>query len=213
MARKSAPAQIAAIAFSGQALYFIRPMGEEGVRLPMLFHSGLGQKRALVRYMRKEFGVEAFIVRKLPQIVVSGQPSSLVDPYLVELQLPEGENELPFVALEEGDPGLEGTDPVSAGVAKRAFIFMPFYTQWMRTVPLLEADQEKVYWELECLKHFQGRKVPRAEVHEFEGLIQSASSLRRINEAFAMICNRYQANPNEYIRYLKYRQKRREDLK
>lgn len=204
---------VAALIYKDEGLYFVREKGNGAFTLPMFPCSGASKKGRLVKGLRNEYGIEGYLIRRLPQIVAYDYKGFLVDSYLVEVDLSHLNPAYEFVAITEDDVRMKDVDPVSAMVAKRGFIFMPFYQQRMRTVPFFEADQEKVYWEIACLRYFKGKKVPHAEVREFEGLVDSASSLRRINEAFAMICNRYGANPNEYIMYLDYREKRREALK
>ena len=214
MAKKRSKKLIAALICKDEALYFVRLKGEQMLSLPLVNATGICLKRALVKGLRNAYGLEAYIIRKLPQIVAyEGKKGTLIDVFLIDADFSNLNGTCEFVPLEEDDIRVKGVDYISAAVAKRGFIFLPFYTQRMRTIPLLEADQEKVFWERECLRYFRGKKVPRAEVAEFEGLIDSASSMRRINEAFAMICNRYGADPNVYLRYLDYREQRREALK
>ena len=213
MAKESARKQIAALLYEGEALYFVRRKGEEGLSLPCLAAPKAFPRHALTQHFRKQYGVECYIKMKLPQIEVTGHSKTYVQAYLIDAKMPKEAGDYEFLALEEGDPLLDQLDPISQGVAKRGYIFLPFYISHIRTVPLFPEDQEKVYWQIQCLRYFVGKKIPRDELYDFEGLVDSAASLTRINAAFALICNRYHADPKEYVRHLEYREKHRKELR
>ena len=74
-------------------------------------------------------------------------------------------------------------------------VYAPLYKEMERTVPLLEPEAKKVKKEQECLTYHR-RLIRRKALKEFFALCDSASSIRRINEAFVAICNTYHVNPN-----------------
>ncbi len=202
------------LVFRDDALLFLRPKANPGasLSLPMTPKKGLGLKRNLNRYFLREFGAKPQYLSTLPEIVVYLETESfLLHPFVVDQGLPSNATYDVFT-VEEDDLASLDIDPSSVAVAKRAFIFAPWYRRQERTIPLLPRDQEKVYWQQQCLEYFK-RKVPSAERAEFDGLVHSAASMRRINEAFAMICNRYGCDPNLFIRYLDYRERKRKAYK
>lgn len=208
--RRKVTRYVVGLIYRDDALLFLRKKGDPNapLTLPGVAKKGVGNKRNLNRYFKQEFAVKPRYLSALPEIVIYLEEESyLLRPFVLDATI-DAHDAYDIVAVEETDlPSLK-LDPSSAAIAKRAFIFAPWYRRQDRTIPLLDRDQEKVYWQQQCLAYFH-RRIPSAEREEFDGLVHSASSVRRINEAFAMICNRYGCDPNLYIRYLKYREEKR----
>lgn len=208
--RRKVTRYVMGLVYRDDALLFLRQKGNPSapLSLPGVIKKGLGNKRCLNRYFLAEFGAKPVYLSSLPEIVVYLEEESfLLSPFVLEAELTVKEN-MEVVPVHEEDLAQLNLDPKCAAIAKRAFIFAPWYRRQERTIPLLDRDQEKVYWQQQCLAYFH-RRIPSAEREEFDGLVHSAASMRRINEAFAMLCNRYGCDPNLYIRYLKYREEKR----
>ena len=203
-----------ALLYRDDSLLFLRKKGsKDPLSLPCCIKKGVGHKRNLKKYFLTEFGAKIAFLRNAPETVVYlEEESRLARPFSIQCDVMEHPDGYEFVFLDEKDLATAEIEPMSQLLAKRAFIYAPWYQNRPRTIPLLERDQEKVYWEIECLKHFH-RRIPSAEIAEFEGLVSSASSLRRINAAFTMLCNHYRCDPNQFIRYLDYREKKRKALR
>ena len=77
----------------------------------------------------------------------------------------------------------------------RCDVYAPMYQKLERTVPLLSPEQKRVDKEIKCLAYHE-RQIGKKTLDEFKALCASASSIRRINEAFVSICNTYRVNPN-----------------
>ncbi len=212
MEKKRIIHQSYALVFKDDALLFVRNEGEDTFHLPFVDAGKTAYRRALKKRLYADYGLEGEIIRRLPEIVdYSGAYGLLQRAYVYQAELPEKVVGYEYLFLNEGDPRLEEIDLGSRRISNRAFLYAPLYQNRPRTVPLLPPEDEKAYWEIRCLKHFRG-KIPSAEIQEFEGLVYSASSMRRINSAFVGLCNVYQVNPKTFLAYLEYREKRRKAL-
>jgi len=213
MAKERNPKLTYALVYRDDALLFVRKAGEEKFRLPRAALSPFFRKKKLKKSLYAAFGLEGKITRKLPELVDYDEQGkgSLLLAYVYEAALPEQIVGYEFAFYGEGDPALKDVDPASYRLAARALLYAPLYKGKPRTVPLLPEDDKKAYWEIRCIKHFH-KKIPSAEIEEFESLVYSASSMRRVNAAFAALCNSYQVNPKAFIAELEYREKRRKVL-
>jgi len=197
--------------FVGDALLFVRNPETGIYSLPIAYGKKASKKvrdrlaadvpglRFIGAFAMRRFRVDGLTYDSYPLVFT-------LDPDKV----PQGEQ---YALLTERDERFAYVDGGSRAMAELAFIYAPLYLLQERATPLLPENRQYIYWQIQVIRHFRGRKIPKAEVAEFEALTRAASSVRRINAAFWTLCHTYNCNPGDYYRHLKFRAARREALK
>lgn len=209
MANKSKFTRLHALIFQEERLLVLRKQDEAFFHLPYVDVTGPFHERKLAKGIAETYKAQGKVVRKLPHLafIHDGEQIS-VEAYVYQTPLFTSLDGYEVALIEENSPIREKLDPESAYLARRYFIYAPAYENRPRTIALLPEDQPRIHHLVGCLRYFQGR-VPSGEREEFEELVNSASSIRRMNEAFSIICNTHRANPRKYVEYLKKEEEER----
>ena len=189
MAKDKRRILLVGLTYSGDALLLLPKPG--GFDLPLIPKKGRAKKCLLLSLMELGFE-EISIVAELDPIDydLEGEPVTLL-PFVFAY----GKMNQPFETFS-----LQGEEETTPEIARlflwRADIYAPLYRQMERTVPFLPAQQKKVQKEIDCLES-NVRVIGKKTLEDFRRLCDSAASMRRINEAFTVICNTYHINPKQ----------------
>ena len=207
MEKKKQTMKYFALSYRGDALLLYKlPGGEYG--LPAA--KSLGELRKLVK---ETLGFKKAKLEKMPPFFIArNRKKSRVNLYLIRAEEWETPADAMLRYAPLGEEEIPALDEVSRLVFLRADSHAPLYLGTSRTVPFLRLEEERVKYEEDCLKFFH-RYIPSSERKQFHWLHDSATSFRRMNLAFASLCNTFRVDPKNYDEYLVYKAKRDEALK
>ena len=188
MSKSKRNTYLVGIAYSGDAIVLLPKPG--GYDLPLFEKKGFLKRRLIKGLEEKGFeGVR--IVKRLDRI--DRKEGDAKVRYIAFVFAYEKMNQA-FECLPL-DSKVESAPELAKNYLWRCDVYAPLYKEMERTVPLLEPEAKKVKKERECLTYHR-RIIGKKTLKEFCALCDSASSIRRINEAFVAICNTYHVNPN-----------------
>ena len=212
MAKKKYVNRVYALCFHEDALCVCKLKGEESFHIPVRLdskptsHEG---KYWANYFLQAVYDLGPFAMRRFE---IDG---TTYDCYIRSVETPafglaqRGE----VLFLEAGDPRLKDLDPVSRLLAEHALVYAPLYKRMQRTVPLLEENRVRFFHLVQVVQYFAMKgDIPKQEAREFERLTACASSVSRIEKAYANLIDLYHLDPQEYVRYLRYRNRRRKEL-
>ena len=188
MAKEKKRILFVGIAYEGETLLLLPKPG--GYDLPLLERKRFAKKKLLIDL--EELGFEEpTLLARLERIDYRlGEEDVILEPVVFGYV----KMKQPYLTYPVHNAKAPAPELVSLFLW-RADVYGPYYRQEKRTVPLLEPERKKVEKELACLEA-HANLLGKGVLGEFRSLCESASSIRRINEAFVRICNTYHINPN-----------------
>ncbi len=191
MAKKKTVTYLVGIAYCGDSIVLLPGPGT--FDLPRFEKKG-SKKKCLLRGLAEAGFEDASIVTALDPIVE--EADGLRKRYLAFVfaygNMAQSFRKLPL------DTDAKEAPELAAKYLWKCDVYAPIYQGKERTVPLLPPEAKKVKHEIDCLTYHR-RIIGRKVLREFLALTDSASSMRRINEAFVTICNTYHVNPNRTL--------------
>ena len=203
--------RLVALVYVDGKLLFYRVPGAKEYDLPQVDASGLFEKRLLKKFLRENFRISPVLEREVP-LSMYEENGLMIEAraFVFKIpELPEQDGLLEILLSEDGAKGYPLT-PGAFVLGRRGYLYAPFYMGKVRTVPLIPEYLENAWWKMDCIRFF---KVPSKVKKEFRGLVNSPSSMKRINGAFRDICQAYKMDPLEYKAHLAFLERRREELK